>query len=322
MQLARPNQPNLPVSSRMTLANVTRGKQERPIRAIVYGVEGVGKSTFAANAPAPIFLCSEDGTSQLDVARFPTPKGWGDVLEVIRVLTHEEHSFKTLVIDSLDWLEPLCWEHVCHTAGKTSIEEFGYGKGYVFALEAWRQLVARLDLLVRTRKMNVVMVAHATIRRIDDPQTGPYDRYAMKLHEKTSGLLREWPDAVLFARHDVAVVERKGKARGVSSGVRYLHTQWCAAYDAKNRYDLPEKMALDWSEFEAAVRAQTPADAGSLRAELLELIPKLKDSTKAQKTLDEWAGDNPARLAQLLDKVRAKVALEQQETAPQEGSPQ
>jgi len=297
-------------ATRMTLANISRGKQERPLRVIIYGVEGVGKSTFASQAPNPVFLCAEDGTSQLDVSRFPSPKTWNEVLEAVKVLTHDEHEFKTLVIDTLDWLEPLCWQHVCQTQGRGNIEEFGYGKGYVMAVEQWRILLGRLDTLVRTRRMNVILVAHGAVRRVDDPQTGPFDRYRMKVHEKASDVLREWVDAILFARHEVVTIERNGKMRGRSSGARVLHTTWTAAYDAKNRFDLPETLPLAWDEFESAVRAHVPADAGKLKAELSELIPRLNDPQKAEKAMREWASDNPARLAQLLDKVRGKLALQ------------
>jgi hypothetical protein len=123
-------------------------------------------------------------------------------------------------------------------------------------------------------------------------------------------VLREWVDAILFARHEVKTIERNGKSRGMSSGVRLLHTTWTAAYDAKNRFDLPETLPLSWEEFDIAVRSHVPADAGKLRAELSELIPRLDDPQKAEKALREWAGDSPARLAQLLDKVRGKLALQ------------
>jgi hypothetical protein len=133
----------------------------------------------------------------------------------------------------------------------------------------------------------------------------------MKLHDKSSDVLREWVDAILFARHEVVTVERKGKIRGVSSGARVMHTQWTAAYDAKNRFDLPDTLPLAWDEFESAVRAHVPASGEKLKAELLELIPRLADPQKADKALREWAGDNPARLAQLLDKVRGKLSLQE-----------
>lgn len=296
--------------SRMTLANVTKGKQERPLRVCIAGTEGVGKSTFGANAPKPIFLCAEDGTSHLDVARFPAPLTWTDAIEAVRELLRAEHDFKTLVIDSVDWLEPLCWRHVAQTGGKASIEDFGFGKGYVLAVEQWRDLLRNLDLLGSKRRMHVVLVAHSAIKRVDDPQTGPFDRYQMKLHEKSAAVLREWVDALLFARHEVRTVERNGKVRGQSSGARLLHTTWTAAYDAKNRFDLPETLPLSWEDFEAAVRAHAPADPGKLRAELAELIPQLDADTraKAEEHLGK-CGDDAARLAQLLDRVRSKVAL-------------
>jgi hypothetical protein len=300
--------------SRMTLANITRGKLDKPLRVILYGVEGVGKSTFASHSPAPIFLCVEDGTSQLDIARFPSPRSWPEVEEAIRVLTHEEHTYKTLVVDTLDWLEPLLWSHVCQVAGKAGIEDFGYGKGYVAALDLWRALLARLDHLVRTRKVNVVLLAHAAIRRVDDPQTGPYDRYRMKLHDKAADLVREWVDAILFARHEVVTVERKGRTRGVSSGARVIHTTWTAAYDAKNRFDLPDTLPLDWEEFASQAKRATydTSEADELREELIRSAPQLGDEATVAK-LVEWANKTKdvANLRRALDKLTGKMMLAQ-----------
>jgi hypothetical protein len=308
-------------SQRMTLANVVRGKQDRPLRVIAYGVEGVGKSTFGAQAPGAVFLCAEDGTAHLDVARFPTPRTWADVLEAVRVLTYEEHEFKTLVIDTLDWLEPLCWQHVCFTNGKQSVEDFGYGKGYVLAVEQWRVLLRKLDDLVRTRRMHVVLLAHAAVRRVDDPQTGPFDRYRMKVHEKSADVLREWVDAILFARHEVRTIERNGKMRGVSSGVRVLHTTWTAAYDAKNRFDLPDTLPLAWDDFETACRAHRPGDPAKLRAEIGELIPQLPEQYRAaaEQHLAK-VGNDAAKLAHLLDRTRSRIALGADTADPPEAS--
>ena len=303
-----------PVNTRMSLTNVVRGKQPKPLRVLIYGVEGVGKSTFASQAPNPIYLCAEDGTAQLDVARFPAPQSWLEVFEALGVLMKEDHEFQTLVIDTLDWLEPLCWAHVCAMNGKSNIEDFGYGKGYVAALDQWRMLVDRLDQLVRNRKMHVILVGHAAVKRVDDPHSGPFDRYRMKLHERAGDLWREWVDAVLFARHEVFTVEKKGKSRGVSSGARVIHTQWNAAFDAKNRFDLPEQLPLAWDDFAEAVKQHLPATAEKLKKELAQWVARLDDDddrSKAEKAANDWAGNDPVRLAQLLDRVRAKVALKQ-----------
>lgn len=298
---------------RMSLANVKRGKINKPLRAILYGVEGVGKSTFAADAPSPIFLCAEDGAAQLDVARLPAPRNWADVIEATRILATEDHEFKTLVIDSVDWLEPLAWAQVCAAQSKASIEDLGYGKGYVMALDLWRQLLRRLEHLEWSRRMSVILIAHAHIKRVDDPQTGAFDRYRMKLHDKAADLLREWVDLVLFARYEArAVVDnRTGKARGVSTDARLMHTQWTAAFDAKNRHNLPPVLPLHFNTLAEAIKRAAPADAGQLRTELEALLERLAGEAldRAIKARDDWAKDDPARLARLVDKVRAEVLL-------------
>lgn len=312
-----------PTPGRMTLSNVVRGRlSAKPFRVLLHAIDGVGKSTWAAGAPNPIFVCSEEGTAHLDVARFPTPKAWADVLEAVRVLTNDEHDFKTLVIDTLDWLEPMCWAHTCAMGGKSDIEAFGFGKGFAAALDHWRALYARLDAMVKAKGMHTILIAHSAIKRVDDPQTGPFDRYRIKLHDRASDLAREWVDAVLFARHEVFTVEKNGKMRGKSNGARVMHTRWSAAFDAKNRFDLPETLPLDWDEFETAARAGEPRASDALRREIGELLPMLSEGerVKAQVAMADWAANNPGRLARLLDKVRAKVSL--LEEAGEEGPAQ
>lgn len=297
---------------RISLANVVRGKVSKPLRVVLYGVEGVGKSTFAADAPGAIFLCAEDGVSHLDVARFPSPRTWSDVLETVRVLGAEEHPYQTLVVDTIDWLEPLVWAQVCQTGGKASIEDFGFAKGYVMALELWRAFLARLEVLERAKKMHVVLVGHSQIKRVDDPHTGAFDRYRLKIHEKASDVLREWADVVLFARHESTVAKdpKTHRYRAVASGSRVVHTQWAAAFDAKNRFGLPATMALDWNEFFAACVTGSPGLLAELRAELASAVKRLPDEDKAraESAAKDWAGDDPAKLARLLDRVRTKLA--------------
>lgn len=242
------------------LQNVVRGKISKPIRVLLYGVEGIGKSTFAASAPKPIFLGAEDGTSELDVARLPEPKSWADVFGMVTELTTGEHEFKTLVIDTLDWLEPLCWDAVC-TRGddkgrrKNSIEDFGYGKGYAAALDEWRKLVALVERMRAERSMHVITLAHCQIKTFKNPGGDDYDRYELKLHPKAGGMLKEWCDCVLFANYETLVDDSSGRAKGISTGKRVVQTQRTAAWDAKNRYGFPEQMPLAWKEFAGAIAA-------------------------------------------------------------------
>lgn len=296
---------------RMTLQSVQKGKRIRPIRCLLYGVEGIGKSTFAASAEAPIFIGSEDGTDHLDAQRFPTPATWAEVFDAIRVLTTQDHPYKTLALDTLDWLEPLCWEHICLRDGAENIESYGYGKGYVAALDEWRKFLAALERLREAKGMHVVLLAHSWIKPFKNPEGDDFDRYEMKLHAKAGGLLKEWSDVVLFANYETFAEKDKHtkRVKGVSTGARLIYTTRTAAFDAKNRYDLPESMPLDWDDFFEAVRAHRPADPKALAAEVKRKAEQAGGEVKekALAFLKDHEGD-AAALAKLNDRLNAKLA--------------
>lgn len=289
----------------MSLKNAVKGKLDRPSRVVLYGPEGIGKSTFGSKAPDPIFLGTEEGTAQLDVNRFPQPDDWNDVLSAVANLREEKHKVKTLVIDTLDWLEPLCWDQVCKKAGKPDIESFGYGKGYVAALDEWRSLLHRLDRLRNERGVGIVMLAHSHIRTFKNPEGEDFDRYELKLHMKTSGLMKEWADCVLFANYETYTHDQDGRAKGVDSGSRVVHTERRAAFDAKNRYGLPEKIALEWSDFDGGVKSAEPVPIPKLNAEVDSLMGKLVEKDqKIAKAAIKRAGGNAIKLSQLVDWMR------------------
>lgn len=299
------------VPSRMKLGATIKGRQEAPKRTLVIGVEGVGKSTFASNAPAPIFLCSEDGTAQLDIERFPAPQTWTEVLDAVFELTVAEHAHKTLVIDTLDWAEPMLWAHICERDKQDNIEAYGYGKGYVAALDEWRILIAALERMRATKKMEVVMLAHSWIKPFKNPEGQDFDRYEMKLHPKASGLIKEWCDNVLFANFETFATKdpKTKRVKGVSSGARLLYTTRTAAYDAKNRYDLPESIPLDWGEYAAACVAHQPADPKELAEQIRIKADRCDETTKAQAlALLEQHSNNAAALAKINDRLNAKLS--------------
>jgi hypothetical protein len=261
--------------ARMSLSAITRGKIAKPQRVVLYSAEGVGKSTWAAGAPAPIFLCSESGTEHLDVARFPAPSSWRDVLEALDVLAKEPHDYRTVVIDTLDWLEPMVWAHTCATKKNGNhraehIEDYGFAKGYIYALDVWRQMLARLDVLRDTRSMHAILIAHSQVRIFQSPNTEDFARYELKLHGKASALVKEWADSVLFAEHETLTHEQNKRTKGISTGERVVHTTRTAAYDAKNRAGLPETISLSWEAFAAAIDGATPQACRDRIAELLE----------------------------------------------------
>lgn len=298
-------------SGRMALKAITKGRQRAPMRVLLYGVEGVGKSTFGSASPDPVFLGPEDGTGRLEVARFPVPETWADVMEAIQTLTVDTHEYRTLVIDTLDWLEPLLWRHVCEVAGEATIESFGYGKGYQVALDGWRVLLAAIERLRAARGMAIVLLAHCQIRPFKNPEGDDYDRYELKLNAKAGGLLKEWVDAVLFANHETfAQKDAKTKrVRGLSTGARLIYTQRTGAYDAKNRDGLPESLPLSWEDFWAAVEAGQPTSSANLREEIERKAAELggEHADKARAALGR-AGNDGAKLAQLNNWLNAKLA--------------
>ena len=240
------------------LQQVKTGREAQPPRIMIYGSEGVGKSTFAALAPNPVFVQTEDGLSEIDCSKFPLAKSFDDVVLQLQAVRDEQHDYGTVVIDSLDWLERLVWDRVCADYGVKSIEKAdgGYGKGYVHALTYWRQIVSLLNDIRARKGMAVILIAHAAVERFEDPEHAAYDRYTPRLHKKACSLVCEWVDAVLFASRRMRVDSTTGKAApvGADGGERILRTNGSPTCIAKNRFGLPTELPLSWSAFVEALK--------------------------------------------------------------------
>jgi len=239
------------------MAAITTGKVMNPIRIVVYGVDGVGKSTFAADAPDNIFICAERGTDDLDVSRFPAPANWLNIIQILDYLASDENKFKSVTIDSIDWFEDFIKKKICAENGWNSIEDPGYGRGWKMMREEFRDFLISLDYISISKNMNVIIIGHTRVEKYNDPEHDPYDRFHIKLDDENAAKLREWSDCVLFAKYDNYTKQNKETKRvqGQSTGERKLYTTWSAAYDAKNRYSLPSSMPLKWSNFFDAVKA-------------------------------------------------------------------
>lgn len=235
------------------LDNITVGKIPLNHLMLLYGVAGVGKSTFASRAPRPIFLPTEDGTSHMDVSRLPRPKTWDEVLGMITELIRGKHDYETLIIDTLDGLEPTLFKHL--TKGKCAIEDIGGGYGrYVGIVNGeWLRLMNGLSLL--RSKMNIIILAHAEIKKFDDPVNNqPYDRYQLKLYnQKSSQLWKEYVDCLLFANYDVVTKKDGSKVRAFGFGERVLFTEHRPSFDAKNRLGLPFELSLDYDALTSSI---------------------------------------------------------------------
>lgn len=237
------------------LKSITKNHAAKAPRALVYGVEGIGKTTFAAGAPEPIFICTEDGLGSLDVAHFPLVEKTDDVMQAIGTLYESEHPYRTVVLDSVDWLDNAVVREI---ENKYEAKDLAYGKGAVIAADKWRDILTGFNALRNDRGMSVILIAHTTIKRFDSPETEPYDRYQPKLQERTSSIIREWCDAVLFANYKTIVRKsevgfNKEVARGISTGERLLYTNERPAYMAKNRYALPDSIPMSWDAFAQAI---------------------------------------------------------------------
>ncbi|WP_067582772.1 ATP-binding protein [Endozoicomonas ascidiicola] len=248
----------------ISLESISRSSGIKAPRIVVHGPAGVGKTTFGCGAPNPIFIQTEDGLGKLEVDAFPMMKSFQDVLDALTVLYTSDHNYQTAVIDSVDHLEPLIWQHLCETyigpKGERfqAIDDFGYGKGFLLALDLWRQLLEGLDALRNEKGMAFILIAHSEIKRFESPTTDSYDRYQIKLHKRASDLVQESVDCVMFADYKTVIEKEEGgfnkvKTRGISTGQRYLYTEARPSFVAKNRYGLPPELPLNWQAFSDAL---------------------------------------------------------------------
>lgn len=239
--------------------DITTGFVPAACKIAVYGPEGIGKSTFASEFPRPLFIDTEGSTKRLGVSRMPCPTSWAMLLDEIDAVIAEPTVCDTLVIDTIDWAEQLCIEAVCKKAGKSGIEDFGYGNGYVYEKEEFARFLHKLEDLV-AKNVNVVLVAHAHLRKIEQPEeAGTYDHWEMKLGKKTASqiapLVKEWADMVLFANYKTTVyqTDKNGQKHKAQGGKRVLYTSHTPWWDAKNRYFFPEEMEFHFLSIEPAL---------------------------------------------------------------------
>jgi len=226
-------------------------RQNKPPRIVLHGIHGIGKSTWAAGAPAPIFIQTEDGLVAIDVPHFPVAKTVNEFFSYMDMLINQEHKFQTVVIDTADWLEKLIWQQVCADNHVKSIEQIGYGKGYVFAMSYWEKFFSGMSLL-RDKGMACVVLAHNEIKTYSPPDGDPYDRYQIKLHRTAAAKLEEWADMVLFAGFNTVVNSDTKKV--INNAERVIHTTNKPAWRAKTRYVLPETLPLKFTELLKAIK--------------------------------------------------------------------
>jgi hypothetical protein len=328
-----------PTKPASRLAKVQKARIRSPNRINIYGPEGVGKTTLACSAPNAILLDIEDGSSELEVARYPfrdgptghVPRTFGEVVAAVDDLTSSTHEYKTLVIDSADKLEALIWKFMLERDSVVSarnpkatplesIEDYGYGKGYNTAVEEWRAFAARLDRLRYAKGMDIVIVGHAQVRTFKNPEGEDYDRYQLRINEKAASFLKEWSDVTAFMcfEDDAKKSSKYGRPKGFSTGRRILRTSRSAAVDAKSRISLPDEVAVDidnpWAPFAAAIADSIDAEVPKLVDAIATELARIGDVDLAAKAKGPIAAAAEAKdssaLTRYLNDLRKRPAKE------------
>lgn len=252
---------------------IKRGAAAQPPRLIVYGTEGIGKTTLGAGFPAPIFIQTEDGLGRLDADTFGLCQSWQDVKDCLAaVLAEPQGAHRTLVVDSLDWLEKLIWRDTCEQGGKQNIEDFGFAKGYIYALTRWDEFLTRLDEIRAAKRMAILLLAHHTVASVKNPNGEDYNAFAPRLHNKAAGVVCQWADAIGFAHLRMHVDTAKKKAIGLgedANGDRVATWIGSPGLTAKNRFGMPQELPLS---FEALAPFIAPAHAAKLAQAAAERI--------------------------------------------------
>jgi hypothetical protein len=248
-----------------SLADIQRGNTAQPPRMLIHGVPGVGKSTFGANLPNPVFIQVEDGLAGIDCPAFPLAKSLADVTDQLGAIYQADGEFGTVVIDTVDALERLIWAQVAIENQVKHIEDIGFGKGYAFAIQHWQMFLNMCNAL-RDKGMIVCLLCHTSVKRFQSPITDAYDRYEMALHKSASALLIEYVDIAGFANWQVMTRSEdagfnKKNTKGIGTGRRKLHLEERPAWIAKNRYSLPDEIDFDWPTLVAAMNPNKSQEA-------------------------------------------------------------
>lgn len=288
--------------------NISSGPTAIAQKVVLYGVEGIGKSTLASQFPSPVFIDTEGSTSNMDVKRLDKPQSWQMLLDEVKYIKQSKVC-ETLVIDTADWAETLANQAVCARNNISSIEDLSYGKGYTMVKEDFGKLLNLLSELTE-QGINVVVTAHADIKKFEKPdEMGAFDRYQLKLSKQCAPLLKEWADMVLFANYETTIVtDSKTKSKKATGGKRVMFTTHHPAWDAKNRHNLPEKLPFEYEAIAHIFQKERPTQA----VEQTSQVPQDNPFTREPLTIDPAI---PKELAQLMqtnevseEEIRSLVA--------------
>jgi len=253
----------------LSISDFKKTTATTPPRILIYGPPGIGKTTLAAEFPNAAFLQIEDGTpGDVELMSFGQITSFATLMEGLAVLYTEDHEFKTVVIDSVTELERLVFAETCARGddkgnSKANIEDFGYGKGYVYAKRVWQEVIDGINALRRDRGLTTILIAHSSVERFDDPETVSYDRYEIDLHKHSVGAIEREMDCIFLLKSPVNIAKEEqgfNKERAIAGGssVVLIHTVGRPAFIAKNRYSMPATVRFDKGKGYAALASYFP----------------------------------------------------------------
>lgn len=281
------------------LFDVQSGKRKKPLNVILFGVPGIGKSTWASEAPMPVFVGGEE-TGELDVARFPQAKTYQEFSDQIAHFNKsaKDLPYQTLVVDTLDSVEALLHQKILSEdpkqTGSMIASHGGYGKAYEIAAGELMKLRVHFNS-IREQGINLIFLAHSKKAQAVDVILGmQYDTYELALHQKAQSVFVEWVSAVLFANYIVHAQSGTNteKIFATGDGQRVLLTEKRPGHLGKNRFSLPYEMPLDFGAFNLAFN------------DFFDSGPKLKNILDSVISLAEQIADKDVK-SKALDQISA-----------------
>ena len=277
--------------------NITKGIISKPVKVCVYGVEGIGKTTFASQFPEPLFFDLDKGSAQLDVSRVTDITSWPLLMSNIKEVYDNPTICKTLVIDTADAAERMCIDYICGKFNKKGIEDFGYGAGYTYLTEEFARFLVQLDACIG-QGVNVVVLAHAVLKTVTLPEEmGTYDHWELKLSSKTTNkvapLVKEWADLLLFANYKTILIE-DGTRKKAAGGKRIMYTTHTTFADAKNRFSLAEELPFDYNEIVRLIPNRTAPGIKPIQEKKQEAKQKTVKKSEPESTVPVQNTDIPA----------------------------
>lgn len=296
---------------------IIKGRQQTPFAVWIYGHAGLGKSTFGARSPKPLFLGAE-ANDDLEADKLPMPKTWDEFAKQVQWAKSNAKDYETIVIDSLDSVERLLHSKIVTEAKTQTMAQAlgGYGKAYDRAEKVLDEELRQPLMEMRAAGKNIIVTSHVqkTSSGLDPVLLMQFDAVEPNVHKKIINLFGDWVSCILFATGET--IQHKDansdKMFAMTTENRVLYTERRAGFLAKNRYDLAFEMGLDFNEFYKGYlnffEGQGPS-LESVKESIEGLLSNVTDENflaLVRKTVND-AGEDVRQLRRIWEKLKIRV---------------